>query len=64
MLKSLQIGRVEAQTLAAPMNSLSFYNASELTLAQLHSLERLVLGDFAFLNARKLKLLSGREWCG
>ena len=32
---------------------------SLLTLAQLHSVERLVFGDHTFLNAASVKLVSG-----
>ena len=58
MLKSLKIGCVSKEAAKTPMNSLSFYNAGELTLERLHSLEHLVFGDYAFLNAKRLKLLS------
>ena len=40
------------------MHSVSFYNATELKLAQLHSVERLVFGDCTFLNAESIKLIS------
>ena len=55
----MEIGTIVTAADTAPMHSVSFYNATELTLAQLHSVERLVFGDHTFLNAASVKLFSG-----